>query len=392
MLAQGFYSNMNKIALSLLTIVALAIHLDWHDWTLARSFSQAQQSAVAVALSSLNVPDVSFKSGESPFGGWFQGAIIDCNQAPSTPEDIKRSEKDSKYWDGQIQKCVDEFMKEYNGTAVMTGLLDRLEGQSHFRVHMTDLGSMDVTVNAGLSGFTAPVDTVQEAEHTAKAKYITVQVTVHEPRWAVYNFVFANKYSIDDEVTGRSSVEQLTLYFPDQQAHLYRVTTEDLEDLILNSAAQQGGSATDWKEAYRHLRVSIQSESYKLPLLDVDAPASIVAAVLFLIAAGSLNQLHHAIGRGRIKALVDEESDEAFWLETFKQSRFLRLGYRLAFIAPLIILWLSFEVWSRNGFTARRALTISIELILVMAVAIEAWICVTIFQQFLRTEPRKLEK
>jgi hypothetical protein len=377
---------MNKIALSLLATLALAVHLNWRDSTLARSFSQAQRSTAAAALSSFKVPDVLFKIGESPFASWYWASFEACNQAPRTPQDIKRSDKDPKYWESQIQKCVDEFTKEYNNTPLIAGLLDRLEGESHFQFHTADLGHVDATARAGLQTFAAPSDTVQESKDVDGAKYLTIQVMFHEPKSVTYTVVFADKYSVYDVLLGSRSVDETAIYLPDTDNYLQRLPYENLEDSILNDAAQHGESATDWKEAYRHLRVSTQTESYKLPLLDVEAPASIVAAMLLLIACGSMNQLRYAIRRSRLKAIADNGSDEAFWLTTFKHSPFLRLGYRLVFVTPLIVLWLSFEVWSRNGFTANRPLAISAEIVFALALAIEAWICISSFQQFLSTE------
>src|SRR4051812_1820777 len=108
---------MNKVALSLVSILILAVHLNWRDFTLFHASRDAQQSAIALIFEGLTLRDTRFPEGPpSPFGAIFQGGLQDCNKPPSTDEDLKRSEKDPTYWDGRIQTCTDEFLKSYEST------------------------------------------------------------------------------------------------------------------------------------------------------------------------------------------------------------------------------------------------------------------------------------
>src|SRR5215467_14440435 len=54
---------MNKVALSLVSILILAVHLNWRDFTLFHASRDAQQSAIALIFEGLTLRDTRFPDG-----------------------------------------------------------------------------------------------------------------------------------------------------------------------------------------------------------------------------------------------------------------------------------------------------------------------------------------
>src|SRR5215831_20887936 len=168
---------MNKIALSLLSILVLAVHVNWRDSTLFRSFHGAQRSATAIALTKLTIADVRFADGFLLFPGMYQGGLQDCNEAPRTPEDLKRSEEDPGYWDRQVQECSKAFFDRYDNMSLMDSLLsnEAVRSEARFEARVADIGILNAVVRPGAAPF-------KDTEGCPQATlYLSLTVSVDEP-------------------------------------------------------------------------------------------------------------------------------------------------------------------------------------------------------------------